>query len=1253
MKRESFLPVLFLAFGIPFVGLSQSNGSDYTVPTVDQLVRIPPSPEASAFTKYGNTEVSLYTGTPEINIPLATITGREIKLPINLSYDATGIKVSQIATWVGLGWNLDVGGVITRQVNGLPDDYLEQPAAFPAYIPFYYNDHQSDTPPLNVSDFDLFSTYNLFPNSAFPAGVPYRYGKLIQDLQLRKKDLQPDFYSFNITGVLAGKVFLDYHSFSGGKISGVCMEHPDIKVTAQVHSNGVTLVIDSWNILDKNGNSYTFNQAEVTKVFDGEADGIRAYNSSWFLTTVQAANNRDLIAFNYSTPTAWQQPQLACRTETRKDLPGGSSTCQPSVIFSAPPTYLIYQFELLSITVNGIDQFQFVPSANSRCDLIGKKALVQLNLLSTPVKHFNFVQSYFSTDGSQPSQPDIGQEVNFRLRLDKLSVSGDDPGLQPMVYSFNYYGSTLPSRVSYAQDYWGYYNGHTENTTLVPTWTDGTTTLAGANRTPNLSAAKRGALTYINYPTGGATAFQYTFHNQPSTSTQTINPLIGSAAAVGYNAHTDYYQILKPASYTRDYLVDEEITVAPSYMWKQFNIIQGGSYQFRISTMGSPSGGSIGHEWDVLVFADTGAEQNDTNFRSIVGTAWGNVTSTSMSFLLNMQGGAFSMNSTVNKTLNLSPGLYNLIVISSDIAINVDVVAPPTTIQVPSVNYVSGLRLLSKTDLPNDEGASISKYYYYDDYSLTKGTNVDFTDENTAFSGIVQVTPNFITTSNSGSIDLNSNYIPCSFLVRSSTNAVSAPNSVTYTTVSEIEFSNGKFNGFTVYQFSNASDNAINNLPYVPTKPKNGKLLSMSVYDSNYNLLHNESYTYEFQTTSTQLPAEMGILFSPTFNSQAYPDMYIWHDNVSGTDYYTMEPLEIVFLPATDPFDAEAGKFTVEVVSCTKQAPSSSITKVTCFPLQGLQVKGSYGLAAYWLELTRKVVSEYSQSIDGTWSSFDVVNVYNYANPNHFQMTSSSVYNGADYHLNKYYYPQDISSPDAGITALINSHQWGLPVRMEAYKNNALQEAENTVFYSTGLPQKKQYSTSNQSLEDRFSYDLYDTRGNILQLSKTNDLKTSCIWSYNQTYLIAKVANALSNQIFHTSFEETGDGDSAIGDAKTGQKSKTGSYTKQLSNLSSGNYILSYWSKQNGNWIMTVQPVTVTGNTYTISLTGQIDEVRFYPVGAQMTTFTYCPLVGVTSMMDSNNQLTTYEYDALGRVASVRDNNGKLLKTYTYHYRTN
>src|SRR6185503_15830491 len=81
-----------------------------------------PSPTAASLGKYGDVPVSLYTGVPDISIPIFTAKGHTLELPITLRYHASGIRVEEIGGWAGIGWSLDAGGAITRTVRGLADE---------------------------------------------------------------------------------------------------------------------------------------------------------------------------------------------------------------------------------------------------------------------------------------------------------------------------------------------------------------------------------------------------------------------------------------------------------------------------------------------------------------------------------------------------------------------------------------------------------------------------------------------------------------------------------------------------------------------------------------------------------------------------------------------------------------------------------------------------------------------------------------------------------------------------------------------------------------------------------------------------------------------------------------------------------------------------------------------------------------------------------------------------------------------------
>src|ERR1041384_7159810 len=83
---------------------------------------VTPSPNAAALAKFGEWPVNLYTGVPSVSIPLFTLASRDINVPISVDYHASGIRVGEIASWVGLGWALNAGGVISRSIRGLNDD---------------------------------------------------------------------------------------------------------------------------------------------------------------------------------------------------------------------------------------------------------------------------------------------------------------------------------------------------------------------------------------------------------------------------------------------------------------------------------------------------------------------------------------------------------------------------------------------------------------------------------------------------------------------------------------------------------------------------------------------------------------------------------------------------------------------------------------------------------------------------------------------------------------------------------------------------------------------------------------------------------------------------------------------------------------------------------------------------------------------------------------------------------------------------
>lgn len=273
-------------------------------------------------------------------------------------------------------------------------------------------------------------------------------------------------------------------------------------------------------------------------------------------------------------------------------------------------------------------------------------------------------------------------------------------------------------------------------------------------------------------------------------------------------------------------------------------------------------------------------------------------------------------------------------------------------------------------------------------------------------------------------------------------------------------------------------------------------------------------------------------------------------------------------------------------------------------------------------------------------------------------------------------------------TEMINRNMLSVPVEYDEYRNQSFVSKKVTnysIFPSAGkqmvLPENVQLQFGSAALETRQLFNKYDQWGNLLSQNKSGDAVHSYLYDYANTYPIAEIINADSSNVAYTSFEADGTGNWTLGSgtintgiAFSGNNSFYATSTISKSGLSSDKtYIVSYWSLAgafgipgtlagypkkgktiniNGNsWVFYLHKVT---GQSTISLSGQgtLDELRLYPGDAQMTTYTYDPLVGMTSQTDVANRTTYYEYDGLARLKRVRDQDRNILKSLEYQYQS-
>lgn len=135
---------------------------------------IPRSPEAANLGVYGSVDISEYTGKPNIDILFHNIRSGDLNYPLKLYYDATGVRVNQEASWVGLGWEISAIAGISYIPKGGNDQNIVDTGTDEEWETLidYINPNKIH-PSVNQENFNFspVCSYNALESSRTPATV--------------------------------------------------------------------------------------------------------------------------------------------------------------------------------------------------------------------------------------------------------------------------------------------------------------------------------------------------------------------------------------------------------------------------------------------------------------------------------------------------------------------------------------------------------------------------------------------------------------------------------------------------------------------------------------------------------------------------------------------------------------------------------------------------------------------------------------------------------------------------------------------------------------------------------------------------------------------------------------------------------------------------------------------------------------------------------------------------------------------------
>lgn len=198
-------------------------------------------------------------------------------------------------------------------------------------------------------------------------------------------------------------------------------------------------------------------------------------------------------------------------------------------------------------------------------------------------------------------------------------------------------------------------------------------------------------------------------------------------------------------------------------------------------------------------------------------------------------------------------------------------------------------------------------------------------------------------------------------------------------------------------------------------------------------------------------------------------------------------------------------------------------------------------------------------------------------------------------------------------TDMIAANMVGIPLLTEGKENGKTISKTQTVYGKNAttnnmiLPVAAQKfdKDNTASARNTVDYNQYDAKGNLLQFTTKGNAPTAIIWGYNGTLPIARIEGATYQEVQSLAADII--------------------------------------ARSNADIDMATEKALMTA----------LDTFRNQAAlkNYSITTYTYDPLIGVTSVTPSTGVREFYLYDGAGRLQSVVDANNNILKEMKYNYK--
>jgi hypothetical protein len=459
-------------------------------------------------------------------------------VPISISYNASGNKPEEHHGWVGMGFNLNVGGMISRIKRGELDEYKKS-SDDQSYIRSY------------IDNYSLLQDNSTTWNG--DAILDVKVKPTVEQADTYNTDLEPDEFVFNFNGFSGSFILNDQGKWIIRGNNAAEFEVKDVNIQTNLtirldQSAGISPIdvdvpraIMGFTIRTNDGTEYIFggdqSSTDFTYNINNNPSTTRYKGLSpmgWHLTKINPVSGKQInftyikdaysLVLNTTNSVGYTSLKWSPTTNGYSSYTtfyGGNAlkysytVLRNSYLTEIQTPYEVLKFEKSLITDADAAQYPFNLDANNvaltNAFDWNKNKWFKLNSIKTYSKDLSKVLRHTVLEYNKSPSSRLQLKKIKQVDVDKIDYSATtsptyDATNSIQIADFEYDQTPLPAYGTGLIDHWGYY---TDNGGMLYT---GQSTQY-AKREPSALKMKAEVLKQVNYPTGGYTAFEFEPHD--------------------------------------------------------------------------------------------------------------------------------------------------------------------------------------------------------------------------------------------------------------------------------------------------------------------------------------------------------------------------------------------------------------------------------------------------------------------------------------------------------------------------------------------------------------------------------------------------------------------------------------------------------------------------------------------------------------------------------------------------------------------